>query len=85
MADSKVVVKVQLDVMPMVRQLREMADELQRRYGPLETVHAAPKTGTGGIMPCCGRQALEVPRTDRMTLYPDEVTCVNPPVVGDTR
>jgi hypothetical protein len=36
--------------------------------------HACPPDG-GGLMPCCGQTPFEVPRTDRMTLDPAQVTC----------
>lgn len=39
-----------------------------------ETVHASPPDGSG-ITPCCGRTPFELPRTDRMTQDPQDVTC----------
>lgn len=40
-----------------------------------EIVHACPPDGGGGLMPCCGRTPFEVPRTDRMTVQGELVTC----------
>lgn len=37
-------------------------------------IHACPPQGSG-VMPCCGRAPAEVPATDRVTLYPENVTC----------
>ena len=37
-------------------------------------IHACPPDGSG-IMPCCGRQPTEVPRTDRITVLGPLVTC----------
>lgn len=39
-----------------------------------ETVHACPPDGSG-LTPCCGRTPFELPRTDRMTVHLDRVTC----------
>ncbi len=39
-----------------------------------ETIHQCPPTG-GVVMPCCGKTAFEVPRTDRMAADSDLVTC----------
>ena len=39
-----------------------------------EVTHQCPPTGSG-VMPCCGRAPLEVPRRHRMTLDPALVTC----------
>ncbi|KQY58337.1 hypothetical protein ASD11_01330 [Aeromicrobium sp. Root495] len=39
-----------------------------------EVVHLGPPVGSG-VMPCCGRTPLEVPRTDRMTYESEFVTC----------
>lgn len=40
-------------------------------------VHACPPDGSGGpgVMPCCGRTPLEVPRDERVTQYGPLVTC----------
>ena len=43
---------------------------------PNTTTHRCPKPGSG-TMPCCGRTPLQVPRTHRMTLDDDLVTCTN--------
>jgi hypothetical protein len=40
-----------------------------------EVTHACPPDDGGGLMPCCGLTPFEVPRTDRMTLDPELVTC----------
>lgn len=40
-----------------------------------ETVHRCPPEGQG-LTPCCGRTPFELPRTHRMTLDPELVTCV---------
>lgn len=40
-----------------------------------ETIHECPEPGGGGLMPCCGRTPFEVPRSDRMTRDPGNVTC----------
>lgn len=39
-------------------------------------VHAAP---TGVLMPCCRRTVFEVPRSDRISVSPREVTCEGRP------
>ena len=39
-----------------------------------EKVHDCPRNGESVTL-CCGRSPFELPRTDRMTLDPDLVTC----------
>jgi hypothetical protein len=39
-----------------------------------ETTHACPPEGSN-VMPCCLLTPFDVPRTDRMTAFPDLVTC----------
>jgi hypothetical protein len=39
------------------------------------TVHACPRGGSGGAMPCCGKYPAAVPVTDRITMVSAEVTC----------
>lgn len=39
--------------------------------GPM---HMCPPDGAV-TMPCCGRTPFEVPRSDRMTIYSEDVTC----------
>lgn len=41
----------------------------------IEVTHQCPPRGASGIMPCCGRTPVEVPRTDRMTYKPSLVNC----------
>lgn len=36
-------------------------------------IHRSP--GSGALTPCCGRSPFELPRTDRMTVDSDLVTC----------
>jgi hypothetical protein len=43
-----------------------------------EITHACPPQG-GGVMPCCGKTPFEVPRTDRITLDPELITCKGGP------
>ena len=45
------------------------------------TVHACPPEGSG-LTPCCQRPPLELPRTDRMTSEPGDVTCVQVAAAG---
>jgi hypothetical protein len=52
--------------------------EARLLYNPenvAEVTHACPPDDGGGLMPCCGLTPFEVPRTDRMTLDPELVTC----------
>lgn len=42
------------------------------------TVHAAPPDGSG-LTPCCGLTPFELPRTDRLTAEPGQVTCAHRP------
>lgn len=42
---------------------------------PPELTHACPQDGDGGLMPCCNLTPFEVPRTDRITLDLELVTC----------
>jgi len=44
------------------------------REATAETVHLCPHAGRS-VMPCCGKLVLEAPRTDRITLDPELVTC----------
>ncbi|MFE3326856.1 hypothetical protein [Streptomyces sp. NPDC059176] len=44
---------------------------------PTPVAHACPPKGSG-VMPCCGRTPFEVPRTDRISVDPFEVTCGQP-------
>lgn len=39
-----------------------------------EIVHQCPPVGHG-FTPCCGKTPFELPRDDRMTLDPADVTC----------
>lgn len=39
-----------------------------------ETVHACPEDDDA-LTPCCGFSPFELPRTDRLTLDPELVTC----------
>jgi len=39
-----------------------------------ETLHAPPEPGDI-VSPCCGRTLNQLPRYDRITLKPDQVTC----------
>jgi hypothetical protein len=41
---------------------------------PPETVHACPP-GDSAVTPCCGQIPFELPRTDRLTLDAELVTC----------
>lgn len=41
---------------------------------PTETTHRCPFHGEG-FMSCCGKTPFEVPRTDRMTVHDELVTC----------
>jgi len=43
-----------------------------------EVVHQCP-VGDDGWTPCCDRTPFELPRSDRMTLDPDLVTCTGAP------
>ncbi|MFJ8583660.1 hypothetical protein ACIRD2_03230 [Streptomyces sp. NPDC093595] len=42
--------------------------------GVQAVVHATPRKGSG-LTPCCGRTPFELPRTDRISIDPFEVTC----------
>jgi hypothetical protein len=42
--------------------------------GKREVFHACPPENSG-LTPCCGRSPLELPRDDRLTTTPSEVTC----------
>lgn len=44
--------------------------------GPTPTVHACPPEGEA-VTPCCGVTPFELPRTDRLTQEPAEVTCTS--------
>lgn len=55
-----------------VEGIPEVAALLEAALGT--RTHQCPPEGSG-IMPCCGRTPFEVPRTDRMTLDSDSVTC----------
>lgn len=52
----------------------EAARLAEERKRPAEVTHHCPPDG-GGLMPCCGLTPFEVPRTDRMTLATELVTC----------
>jgi hypothetical protein len=47
--------------------------------GRVSIVHAVPLLGDGGLLPCCGRTPFEVPRTDRLAIDADLVTCPGRP------
>jgi hypothetical protein len=40
----------------------------------IETVHACPPDGSR-VTPCCGESPFDLPRTDRITEDPAQVTC----------
>lgn len=55
--------------------------------GPAPVAHACPQKGSG-VMPCCALTPFEVPRTDRISIDPFEVTCgqrTPTPVPADVR
>jgi len=58
---------------------RAVADDMRKRDRErIEGVtHLCPPTGQA-LTPCCGRSPFELPRTDRITLDPNLVTCVPP-------
>lgn len=41
---------------------------------PDVVTHTCPKNGKI-TAPCCGKTLFELPRTDKMTLHPERVTC----------
>lgn len=51
-----------------------MADPTRHSAPSGEVVHWCPPRGSG-LMQCCERTPFEVPRTDRMTLDEELVTC----------
>lgn len=54
--------------------LHAVLDRLGIDLPPAPPVHACPPDGSG-LTPCCGRTPFELPRTDRMTVHLDRVTC----------
>jgi hypothetical protein len=52
----------------------EAARLAAERKRPAEVTHRCPAKGEF-LMPCCGLTPYEVPRTDRMTLAAELVTC----------
>lgn len=42
-----------------------------------EVIHMCPPVGHG-YTNCCGKTPFELPRDDRLTLDPGEVTCTGP-------
>lgn len=53
---------------------RRASDAGQSPTGTREVVHAAP-VGGFSFTPCCDRTLIELPRYDRVSRWPDEVTC----------
>lgn len=62
---------------PFIRDVNpdaEAARLAEARKRPHEVTHRCPPQGEY-LMPCCGLTPYEVPRTDRMTLARELVTC----------
>lgn len=57
--------------------LHAVLDRLGIDLPPAPPIHGCPPDGSG-LTPCCGRTPFELPRTDRMTTDPTEVTCAAP-------
>jgi hypothetical protein len=61
-------IRVVPDMSAFAQRLRDAADALE------STTHECPPDGSG-LTPCCGKTPFELPRTDRMTVHADLVTC----------
>lgn len=60
----------------------EAARLAEERKRPAEVTHLCPPEGES-LMPCCGHTPYEVPRTDRLAMDADLVTCGLHPETGD--
>jgi len=48
--------------------------EYTKASGICEVVHRCPP-GDSALTPCCGKSPFELPRTDRLTVHDEQVTC----------